>query len=67
MCWLGQADAKTVWCTSGENFDRNEGEHSCSDLQTKLQTIYHLLRWKIRHHKFITSIHYFRRITPIIR
>jgi hypothetical protein len=28
-CWLGQADVKTAWCTSGEDFDHNKGEHGC--------------------------------------
>ncbi len=30
---LGQADAKTAWCKSGDLFDRNEREHGCCDLQ----------------------------------
>jgi arylamine N-acetyltransferase len=66
---IGQADAKTAWCTSGENFDCNEGEHGCFDLQTELRTVYRFLRWKIRYHETYTPfasfhshhwlIHYF--------
>jgi hypothetical protein len=25
----GKQDAKTAWCTSEKNFDRNEGQHGC--------------------------------------
>jgi hypothetical protein len=28
MCWLGKADAKTAWCTSGEDFDRKMKENT---------------------------------------
>jgi hypothetical protein len=40
-------NAKTAWCTLGEDVDRNEGEHGCFDLQTELRTVYRFLRWKI--------------------
>jgi hypothetical protein len=29
-------DAKTAWCTSGEDFDRNEGEHGCFDFTDQI-------------------------------
>jgi hypothetical protein len=31
----GEADAKTAWCTSGEDFDRNE-EHGCFDFTDQI-------------------------------
>jgi hypothetical protein len=64
-CWLGQVDAKTAWCTSGENFDHNEGEHGCFDLQTKLRTCvgeFDIMRFL----SLIALIRHWRRFTAII-
>jgi hypothetical protein len=42
----GKRTQKPLGAHQDRFFDRNEGEHGCIVLQTKLRTVYCFLRWK---------------------
>jgi hypothetical protein len=52
---------KTAWCTSGEDLDRNKGEHGRFDSTDRITNrLYRFLHWKIGHQLDpFTSMHHF--------